>query len=153
MTFKPNRKKFKKLTKEDIDRLLDVSAKKPKREKRHILKEKDMQILFHGFNETFFGNRINRTVKVRLVSPAQLRKINKYHEADAAWRPAVNEIWIDSTYGRSESIACLLLLHEMAHAALESTYVGHPTHNPGHGMIYQAELFRLFMAGAYDGLL
>jgi hypothetical protein len=56
-------------------------------------------------------------------------------------------------YARSESIACILLIHEMAHAVLEGIYFGHPSHNPGHGMIYQAELYRLFLAGAYDGLL
>lgn len=133
--YKPNRKKFVKF------------------EKRHVLTDVDMKVLFDGFNEVFFAGRINKAVQIHLVPASALRKINKYHEADAAWRPATNEIWIDRIYARSESIAGLLLLHEMAHAVLEGTYVGHPTHNPGHGMIYQAELFRLFMAGAYDGLL
>lgn len=133
--FKPNKKKFVKF------------------EKRHILSDSDMKVLFDGFNNTFFGGRINPAVIVLFVPSSKLRNINKHHEADAVWRPQLNQIWIDKLYARSESVAAVLLLHEMAHAALESTYIGHPNSNPGHGMIYQAELYRLFMAGAYDGLL
>ena len=123
------------------------------KKKRQVLTNEDLAVLFTGFNQTFFDSRINRTVKVRFVSSGKLRLINRRHDIDAVRCPTTNEILIDRIYARSESIACILLLHEMAHAALESTYVGHPTNNPGHGMIYQAELYRLFMAGAYDGLL
>ena len=109
--------------------------------------------MYQGFNEVFFDNKLPRYVKVMFVPEKMLRKINKYHEADAAWRPGDGEIWIDVIYARSESVALQLLLHEMAHVKLEGTYYGHPTKNPGHGMIYQAELYRLFHAGAYDGIL
>ncbi len=126
---------------------------KPKFEKRHIMTEKDMDILFEGFNESFFDNKICPPVKIRFVTEKAMRKVNSREAADAAWRPRLNEIWIDKSYRRSESICCLLLLHEMAHAALESTYVGHPGHHRGHGMIFQAELYRLIRAGAYDGVL
>ena len=109
--------------------------------------------MYQGFNEVFFDNKLPRYVKVMFVPEKMLRKINKYHEADAAWRPGDGEIWIDVIYARSESVALQFLLHEMAHVKLEGTYYGHPTKNPGHGMIYQAELYRLFHAGAYDGIL
>jgi len=122
-------------------------------EKRHFMTDSDMNLLFEGFNETFFASRLPSYIRVKFKSPKYLKKINPHHEADAAWRPKLGEIWIDSTYARSESISCIMLLHEMAHAALEGVYVGHPSKNPGHGMIYQAELYRLFLAGAYDGLL
>ena len=121
--------------------------------KRYNLKDSDMTLLYKGFAEVFFENKLPRYVKVRFVPEKMLKGVNKHHEADAAWRPAVGEIWIDEIYRRSESISCQLLLHEMAHVKLEGTYFGHPSKNPGHGMIYQAEIFRLFMAGAYDGLL
>lgn len=124
-----------------------------KYEKRHIMTDEDMAVLYEGFNETFFSSRLPRYIKVRFVPSSKLKKINKHHEADAAWRPGVGEIWIDKIYARSEAVCCTMLLHEMAHAALEGIYTGHPGHNPGHGMIYQAELYRLFMAGAYDELL
>jgi hypothetical protein len=121
--------------------------------KRHYMTDKDMTLMYRGFNEVFFDNRLPRYVKVRFVPEQMLRNVNKHHEADAAWRPALGEIWIDQVYARSESIALILLLHEMAHVKLEGTYFGHPSKNPGHGMIFQAEIFRLIMAGAYDGLL
>jgi len=124
-----------------------------KLDKRHIMTEKDMVILFEGFNEEFFDGKIQPPVKVRFVSEKDMRKINPRESADATWRPHAHEIWIDKAYCRSESICCLLLLHEMAHAALESTYVGHPGRHRGHGMIFQAELYRLIRAGAYDNLL
>lgn len=122
-------------------------------EKRHIMSEKDMAIMFEGFNEEFFKGRLCPTIKVRFVTEKHLRKANPREPADAAWRPGINEIWIDKVYARSESISCIILLHEMAHAALEATYVGHPGPHRGHGMIFQVELYRLIQAGAYDGLL
>lgn len=121
--------------------------------KSNDLTEANLRILFNGFNSAFFNGRLNPCIKVRLVSTARLRHVNKHHEADAMWRPQLDEIWLDKRYARSESYMCILLLHEMAHAALEATYIGHPCINPGHGMIFQAELYRLFHAGAYDGML
>ena len=121
--------------------------------KRRHLVDFELQILFDGFNDVFFHNRISKGIKAKFVSSKILEKLSKAGPAHAAWRPAEREIWIDKTYNRSENMCSILLLHEMAHAALEGTYVGHPTKNPGHGMIYQAEIYRLFMAGGYDGLL
>jgi len=124
-----------------------------KLDKCHIMTEKDMAILFEGFNKEFFDAKIWPPVKIRFVSQKEMHKITSHESADATWRPHAHEIWIDEIYRRSESICCLLLLHEMAHAVLESTYVGHPGRHRGHGMIFQAELYRLVRAGAYDGLL
>lgn len=126
---------------------------KAKFEKRHIMTEKDMSVLFDGFNEEFYDGEIRPPVKIRFVSEKEMRKTCIHKEADAVWWPKLHEIWIDKVYARSESICCLLLLHEMAHAALENVYVGHPGPHRGHGMIFQAEIYRLIQAGAYDGVL
>ena len=117
------------------------------------LNDSGLQLLFEGFNEIFFNSRIAPGVKVMFVPSRQLKKANRKYLADASWKPSTREIHIDKMYARSEPMTCILLLHEMAHAVLESTYIGHPDDDPGHGMIYQVELHRLFMAGAYDGLL
>lgn len=41
----------------------------------------------------------------------------------------------------------LTLLHEMVHQK------NGPNYKPEHGMLFDAEIHRLYMAGAYDGLL
>jgi hypothetical protein len=52
-----------------------------------------------------------------------------------------------------QSLCYLVLLHELAHAYLEvQGYKGYPG-DGGHGMRFQAELDRLYHAGAYDSLL
>jgi hypothetical protein len=122
-----------------------------RKHKYDILNDAGLQLLFDGFSEVFFAGRIAPGVKVRFVASRFLK--NKKQQSDARWVPCIREIHIDEMYARSEPMTAILLLHEMAHAALESTYVGQPTDDPGHGMIYQAELYRLFHAGAYDGLL
>jgi hypothetical protein len=65
----------------------------------------------------------------------------------------LGEIWIDEAYKRSMVVSNILMLHEMAHAALDKVYVGYPGRNEAHGMVYQAELWRLIHTGAYDDLL
>jgi hypothetical protein len=122
-----------------------------KKHKYNILNDAGLQMLFEGFSEVFFYGRIAPGVKARFVASKLLK--NRRQKSDARWCPLEREIHIDEVYARSEPMTAILLLHEMAHAALESTYVGQPTDDPGHGMIYQAELYRLFHAGAYDGLL
>jgi hypothetical protein len=108
--------------------------------------------MFDSLRETFFDNRIAPGVEVRFVPSKQL-KVDKKNGSDAVWNPGTREIHIDEMYARSEPMTAILLIHEMAHAALEPTYVGQSSGEGAHGMIYQAELVRLFNAGAYDGLL
>lgn len=123
---------------------------------RRNMSDAELQILLEGFDEEFFDGRIRKQrgqVKARFVPSKELNKANKDYDADAGFRPRTNEILIDEMYSRSEPLTCILLLHEMAHAVLEGSYKGHPSRNPGHGMVYQAELFRLFHAGAYDSLI
>lgn len=123
-----------------------------KKSKFDILNDSKLQYMFDCLNGTFFKDRIAPGVKVRFV-PTRLLKISRKNAVDARWISNIREIHIDEIYAKSEPMSAILLLHEMAHAALDSTYIGQATDDPGHGMIYQAELYRLFMAGAYDGLL
>ncbi len=113
--------------------------------------EKSLQSAFVIFNDRFFDNRINPAVKVRLKTHKQMRAA-KVHEASAVWRPSINEIWMDKRGAWDQAGIFIRLIHEMTHADIEGTYVGQKWGEQDHGMIFQAELVRLFKAGAYDGL-
>ena len=123
-----------------------------KKYKLDILNDSKLQYMFNCLNDTFFKGRIAPGVRALFV-PTRLLKRSKKNAVDARWLSDIREIHIDAVYARSEPMSAILLLHEMAHAALDGTYIGQATDDPGHGMIYQAELVRLFNAGAYDGLL
>lgn len=122
--------------------------------KRKPMTDKDLTAIFHGANIRFFGKSISPAIKVRYVPQKELDKRSGDPEGcDAMWCPMLGEIWIDEAYKRSMIVSSILVLHEMAHAALDRTYVGYPGKNEAHGMVYQAELWRLIHAGAYDDLL
>jgi hypothetical protein len=124
---------------------------KPKRKPQT---DRDLELMFHCINKQFFDAAINPAIKCRYVSQKELDKRSTHEDgADAMWCPMIGEIWVDEAYKRSQAVSTLLLIHEMAHAALQDSYVGYPGNNQGHGMIYQAELYRLFHAGAFDDIL
>ncbi len=108
--------------------------------------EKELQKTFRIFNDRYFNNRIPSHTKVRYGKPKK--------NADAHYDPNTNEIIINKDLAEHNTIVFICLLHEMVHAKLDTTYIGSAVdENPHHGMIFQAEIYRLVNAGAYDGLL
>jgi hypothetical protein len=107
----------------------------------------------HNFNHQFFGGRISPGLKVQL-SP---QKVLGHRQA--FFDPKSNSIHIHEIFADFHGPLALTLLHEMVHVDLQETYMGQvenfcESEQDGyHGMIFQAELVRLFKAGAMDGLL
>lgn len=101
---------------------------------------------FLAYNIKYFdGKLLNSTVVV--FGKTRLN-------ADGNYDFNENKVTISQALQDHDALALICLLHEMAHAKLRPTYVGEVgSKDPDHGMIYQAELVRLFHAGAYDGLL
>jgi hypothetical protein len=106
---------------------------------------KFLQKSFDVYNKRYHNNEIPPT---KVIFGKTTRG------ADGNYIPARALIVIDEDLKGHEALCMICLHHEMAHAKLEATYRGGTTtEDPHHGMIYQAELVRLFHAGAYDGLL
>lgn len=74
---------------------------------------------------------------------------------DAHWEPTTRSIVVSEKLRNHDSLALICLHHEMAHAklALDGYVGGTVVKDRHHGMRFQAELDRLYKAGAYDGLL
>ena len=110
------------------------------------MKETKLQKAFEGLNSHYFDGKVPISTKVVFGEPTR--------NADAHYDKKRNEIVINKVIRDHDTLVLICLLHEMIHAKLESTYVGSASSDdPFHGMIYQAEIVRLFNAGAYDGLL
>jgi len=104
--------------------------------------DKRLQREFNKLNERFFDSHLTHiSVRFEDIKP------------DGMYSVVTKEVVIDSKLRQHFSLVCIVLLHEMAHANLDCLgYRGYPE-DGGHGMLYQAELARLFQAGCYDGLL
>lgn len=101
-----------------------------------------LQYEFDKLNERFFDNRlVHIWARFEDIRP------------DGMYSVITKEIVIDSKLRQHFSLVCIVLLHEMAHANLDCLGYRGYLEDGGHGMVYQAELARLFQAGAYDGLL
>ncbi len=104
--------------------------------------EKRLQKMFQMLNDRFFDGQLNCWTSFK-----------KMATHDGRFNMRSKEITIDSNLKKSESLVQIVLLHEMAHAVVDSRgYRGYPE-DGGHGGLYQVELDRLYKAGAYDGLL
>lgn len=112
--------------------------------------EKKLNQMFRNFNSRFFDGRLNPGIKVFATPEKCFEKRVK-----GFWSPTRNEIHIKQEYADDLGIAALILLHEMVHADLGSSYVGQELFcdDTDHGMIFKAEIVRLFKAGSYDNLL
>ena len=101
---------------------------------------------FDLFNNRYFFGRLVST-KVEYGTPQE--------GADAHWDGQSRTIIVDKNLRTHDSLAMICLLHEMAHAYLDMDEYegGTTTKDRFHGMRYQAEIWRLIQAGAYDGLL
>lgn len=115
---------------------------------RRLVTEKELKKHFKAFNVGFFDRKIPPDITVNYEDLSK-------HRCVGIWRPRKREIAIEEllTY-TSESYVFITLLHEMAHAYLESAdgYIGY-SGDKGHGTRWQGEICRLWKAGAFDGLL
>jgi SprT-like family protein len=105
--------------------------------------DKQLQKEFDELNERFFDYRLT-AIKIGF---------KKMIKTDGAFNCIDKEIKINDGLRNFPVLTSIVLLHEMAHADLDLRgYKGYQS-DGGHGMVYQAELDRLYKAGAYDGLL
>ena len=100
---------------------------------------RDLKKAFAHLNKRFFNNELPEDCIVRF----------KDIEDDGEQLP--NEINIHSDFRRHPDVATLTLLHEMAHLSLPF-YKGQEQ-DGGHGSQFQAKIWELVKAGAFDGLL
>ena len=102
---------------------------------------KDLQREYRRLNERFFGGQLpmDATVKFSDMDRSDLGLCSG------------ETIEISNAIKNIDNFVYVVLLHEMAHLSLPE-YAGYPSEG-GHGMRFQAELVRLFNAGAYDNLL
>jgi hypothetical protein len=101
---------------------------------------------FEGYNVQFFQDKIPPSTLVFFVK--NLRQGRE--KCDGKYSFTTKSIKIDEGLREHENLVVICLIHEMAHAYID---VKNGNGFDDHGMIFQAELYRLFMAGAYDGLL
>ncbi len=104
---------------------------------------KELRSEYRRLNERFFGGSLPEDTTVRF---------GDLEDEDEDGYCAEDEIVIDKDLRKHGDLASIILLHEMTHLSLGPSYRGYPS-DDGHGMRFQAEIVRLFEAGAYDGLL
>jgi hypothetical protein len=109
--------------------------------------DRGLRKYFRVYNESYFDNKLLSSTIVEFGKTVK--------NSDGNYRSKENRIVINQDIMEHDVLVCICLLHEMAHAKLYLTaYCGGANNDdPHHGMLYQAELVRLFNAGAYDGLL
>ncbi len=115
-----------------------------KKKRREPITTRELELAFEFHNEHFFGGKL-APPKVEFVSAKTLD--------DKDGLTSVGEhglvIQISSQLRHFPNLCMIVFLHELAHIAQWGTNT-----LPGaHGMIFSAEIVRLFNAGAYEGLL
>jgi hypothetical protein len=103
-----------------------------------LRKNRNLIRWFRYYNKTFFGGRLKEPEVI------QYKLLEKY-DGILEWEPL--SLYIDSGLRRYEKVTKITILHEMAHLENGEDYV------PEHGMRWNATMDRLYMAGAYEGLL
>ena len=102
----------------------------------------DLRSLYRQLNGRFFNDRCPKDLK---VSFSVLRDDDGICTDD--------DIQISSKLKGHGTMVAIVLLHEMVHVELGyDGYVGYPKDGM-HAMRFQARLWELVKAGAYDGLL
>jgi hypothetical protein len=133
--FKPAKKKF-----------VKIKPKEP-------FTVEDLRKGFTYLNNRFFNGEISPSIKLGFMPNCGFEDRGEWVNVDAFYHEEDHAIMIDSHIAYSSSNVSIALIHEMAHAYLHlKGYKGY-SKDHGHGMMYQAEIARLFNAGAYDGLL
>jgi hypothetical protein len=110
------------------------------------MKDSKLRWYFHNYNMQFFQGKLPPSTPVFFVK--NLKRCRT--KCDGLYSSDTGAIKIEETLQDHESLAVICLIHEMAHAYV---YINGCNAFDDHGMIYQAELYRLFHAGAYDSLL
>lgn len=96
---------------------------------------------FDSFNKLYFNGRLT-------VGEVCYEKVGTQNAGDTLFFPGGDtRIRISEGLMEFEVQSSVVLLHEMAHLANGEAYVPH------HGQLHAAELHRLYMSGAYEGLL
>lgn len=106
------------------------------------LTNRDLKNFFRVMNNRFFNGEISQRYTVRF----------KRMKDDGLHIPSNREIFINEDFRAHGDVAWVILVHEMAHAALHPSYIGHK-HDGGHGTRFHAKIDELYKLGAYDGLL
>lgn len=107
--------------------------------------DKNLQLNFKLINTRFFDGRVPADIKVQFVPSAEL------DGDDGEYTESEKTIRITEDFRRHENAALVVLIHEMAHAALP-TYIGW-NDKEDHGDRFEALRGELYLKGAYDGLL
>jgi hypothetical protein len=110
------------------------------------VKDSKLRWYFHNYNIQFFQGKIPPSTPVFFVKNLKRGRTR----CDGLHEGVTGSIKIDESLREHESLAVIVLIHEMAHAYLD---IKGCSDFDDHGMIYQAELVRLFNAGGYTGLL
>ena len=110
------------------------------------MKDSKLRQYFNNYNTQFFQDKLPSTTPLFFVKNLKRGR----ERCDAMYSSTTGSIKIDESLRDHENLAVICLVHEMAHAYL---YIKGCSEFDDHGMIYQAELVRLFNAGCYDGLL
>jgi len=113
----------------------------------HKMTDQKLWKEFHHLNSRFFHDKIVLKEIGYLPTKKMPKNANGFYDGHNKW------IFLDSRLQDFPVLTCMILIHEMAHAYLDlQDYKGYPA-DAGHGMMFQAELTRLFKEGAYDGIL
>lgn len=98
---------------------------------------------FRFYNKKFFDNSIEEP-EIIVFIPLLKEKCDGY----TRWLSQhPTRLEIDDSLRNHPCLTNIVILHEMAHLKLGPSYL------EDHGMLYGAEIVRLFNAGAYEGLL
>lgn len=104
---------------------------------------KQLRKAFRCYNKLYFNNQLEEPDIVRYSNIT-----NEGASGLTTWQTqGATKIQIHSGLKKFEKLSCIVLLHEMAHLAVGLDCIEQ------HGIRYQAEIYRLIMAGAYDSLL
>ncbi|MDA4129231.1 MAG: hypothetical protein OK457_00520 [Thaumarchaeota archaeon] len=114
---------------------------------RSKLTNKNLQTLFRNLNKDFFNNEIcSRGLEIRFGTNKECRGCYGISSWDG-------ELLINECLQRMALFVTQTMLHEMAHTKLiQKGYIGYTTYG-GHQLLFYAELNRLYIAGAFEGLL
>lgn len=107
---------------------------------RNYRGDKALWALYCRINKAYFGDQ--------LQVPFELKFKKMKHDGHTLFMTSgVVKVYIHEDFDGHFDVAEMILLHEMIHVHLGWEYRG------SHGMRFEAEKVRLFMAGAYDKIL
>lgn len=100
-----------------------------------------LRIIYNHFNKEYFGGKLIVPEKLQFVPNLSDDGHTSYRSSGTVWVSIHNDL------RKHLDMASIVLLHEMVHVFLGYDYQGQ------HGMRFQSEIHRLFLAGAYDKVI